>query len=255
MNLVRSLKRHVWRTATSRMHLNWTLRSGIPVIVRNYADWCTYNEVFVNQEYTQSLLDLLTEEQPHLEVLDLGANAGYFSLLLADLFLQRNRRGTLHLLLVEGSPDLSQELHERVRIADERVTVEIVSGLVGKVNGSGLFNYAREDNTNFVGTDSTSDVWRAQRGQAVIPYANLNVLAEGRGRIDLIKCDIEGSEFSFINAYPELLRRTRRLVIEFHAPFGNISEAIETLAGYGLKRRAVLRDSAASPAMLFSQSE
>ena len=72
--------------------------------------------------------------------------------------------------------------------------------------------------------------------------------------IHLIKCDIEGSEFSLIESYPALLRKTRRMVIEFHSPFGDIPRAIETMRNLGFTKVSTLRESALTPTIYFSRA-
>ena len=136
MSLLSTFKHSLWRILTERMHLDFKLRSGISVIVRNYADWCTYNDLFVNAEYTEAITDAITEwgpvaAQERLCVLDLGANMGYFSLQLADIFLQKCSVGKLEVSLFEASPKVTEELKRRVLIGSDRVGVQIVNGLVG----------------------------------------------------------------------------------------------------------------------------
>ena len=71
--------------------------------------------------------------------------------------------------------------------------------------------------------------------------------------IHLLKCDIEDSEFTLIESYPELLRKTRRAVIEFHSPFGDIPRATETLKGLGFSKVVTLRESPLTPTVYFAR--
>ena len=53
-------------------------------------------------------------------------------------------------------------------------------------------------------------------------------------RIDFLKCDIEGSEFDFIND-TSLLEITQQLAIEIHDHAGNRNEFIEKLVQLGFQ--------------------
>ena len=257
MPLISTIKHYLWRLITQRMHLDFLLRSGIDVVIRNYADWCTYNDLFVNGEYREAIEDAIVEWLPAagtepLRVLDLGANTGYFTLQLADLFLQKCPRGTLAVRLVEASPKVAAELRRRLVIHNDRVAPVIINGLAGQREGSAELNLGREDTVNFVG--EAADLWGRSRGAEVVPYVDLDAATSDMPVIHLIKCDIEGSEFSLIESYPALLRKTRRMVIEFHSPFGDIPRAIETMKNLGFTKVSTLRESALTPTIYFSRA-
>ena len=257
MPLISTIKHHLWRVITQRMHFDFRLRSGIDVIVRNYADWCTYNDLFVNGEYSDAITDAIAEWKPAAEteplcVLDLGANTGYFTLQLADMFLQKCPLGTLKVRLVEASPKVATELRRRLVIKDSRVVPTVINGLAGKREGSAELNLGKEDTVNFVG--EAADLWGRSRGAEVVPYLDLDATTSDMPAIHLIKCDIEGSEFSLIESYPALLGKTRRVVIEFHSPFGDIPRATETMRSLGFTKTVTLRESTLTPTVYFSKA-
>lgn len=253
MRPILACKRFLWRFLTNRLHLEWTLPSGVKLKIRSYADWCTYNEVFVSQEYKQAVCETLAENKDRLCVLDLGANTGYFSLMLIDQFLRAHNNGLLMLRPVEASPSTVCELKHRLTFKNNRLDVQVVSGLVGNRSGTGKFHLAKEDNQNFVSTSDNVVSWRETRGAQHLCYVDLDVISSDMQTIDLIKCDIEGSEFVFLTNYQELLRKTRRLVIEFHGAFGDFKSAAETLRSFGFTRCVVLKDSPTLPTLFFSK--
>jgi len=59
-------------------------------------------------------------------------------------------------------------------------------------------------------------------------YIDLEKFLPAECPLDLIKCDIEGSELEFLQTYPDLLRRTRNVVIELH-PFHCDAQACRDL--------------------------
>lgn len=241
-----------------RMRLDFQLRSGIKVIIRNYADWCTYNDLFVNGEYKDAIDDAIAEWMPNagqerLNVLDLGANMGYFTLQLADIFLHRCPVGNLAICPVEASAKVAEELRRRLVIPRERVDVKITRGLVGKREGTARLNFGKEDTVNFVGETGDGAQWDAARGTETVRYTDLDALTAEMPAVHLIKCDIEGSEFEFLDHYPALLGKTRRVVIEFHSPFGDIAKAVEKLKGMGFTKVKTLRESPQTPTIYFSR--
>lgn len=234
------------------MHLDWKLRSGLPIIIRSYADWCSYNEMFANAEYTEPIIDALAASD-RLAVLDLGANVGYFTLRLLDLYLQQTNTREISVWMVEASPELCEELTERVKVNDGGIRLSIVNGLVGKRSGTAQLNYAKEDNQNFVSESVQRDGWRQARGAEQLNYIDLDLLLREVATIDLIKCDIEGSEFQLVDSYPDLLRKTRRLVVEFHAAFGDVGKTTSYLTELGFSRFTVVRDDPAVPVLYFTR--
>jgi len=259
MAIVSTIKHYIWRVLTKRMHLDFALRSGINVIIRNYADWCTYNDLFVNGEYREAIDDAIAEWNPvagkeRFCVLDLGANTGYFTLQLADIFLQKCAIGTMAVCSVEASPKVAAELKRRLVIPSGRVDAKIVNGLVGKRGGAARLNLGKEDTINFVGDAGDGGQWEGGRGGETVRYVDLNSVSSDMPVVHLIKCDIEGSEFAFIESYPELLAKTGRIVIEFHSPFGDIAAATENLKAMGFTNGTVLRESAQTPTIYFSRA-
>ena len=83
---------------------------------------------------------------------------------------------------------------------------------------------------------------------------DLNSVTADMPVVHLIKCDIEGSEFAFLENYAELLGKTRRVVIEFHSPFGDIARATETLRNMGFPKVITLRESPQTPTIYFSRA-
>jgi len=251
---LRSLKRRAWSFLSRKMNLDWKLRSGVSILIRNYAEWCTFNDIFTNDEYGLALTETLKDSGADLRVLDLGANVGFFTIRLVDLMLQEHSERRLSLTLIEGSADVCAELRRRVAIKDERIKIEVLNGLVGKRSGTAALNRSREDSSNFVSDSVNTGAWTRDRSPEVQQYVDVETMVGASEVIDLIKCDIEGSEFDFIQAYPGLLARTQRLVVEFHAAFGDVGRAADCLKAAGFDRRQDLRTSEENPVVYFGRT-
>ena len=244
----------MWAKLMARMHLDWNLRSGVRVIIRSYADWCSYNEIFANDEYTVPIREVIAAGTQSLRVLDLGANYGYFTLRMADEHRLVRAKDDLMVWLVEASPTVCKELRRRMDFSKAKMKWTVTNGLVGKRTGTARLNYAVEDNQNFVDESAQRDLWARTGGAEQLSYVDLVALVKDEPRIDLIKCDIEGSEYDFLRSYPDLLKKTARLVIEFHSTFGDIAEAVKCIKEMGFERSVVLRDDASCPVIYFSRA-
>jgi FkbM family methyltransferase len=228
------VRRWVWGS----LKLRNTLPGGITVWVKDYSDWVIYNEVTVNREYDpviHAVLDKGAANDP-IHVVDLGANVGYFSFHFADLFIQR--RGSadgLELTLVEGSPAVFRELQRR--IAEEPLLANRTStihGLVGKRAGG---DYISQSYIHYGHGASQQRSF----GAKWVPYVDLQKVLGDIDHIDLLKCDIEGSEFELIENYPALFNKLSTAVFEFHDYGRDVNSYRAKLEAYGFRRDRVLR--------------
>lgn len=232
--LKRKLRKFVWM----RLNPSWTLRSGIVVRVLNYNDWMIYNDIFVDGEYDGAIDHLLrgsADPARPAQVLDLGGNVGFFTLRLADTFLRSGQKN-FNVIMVEGSPSTCAELRERLKwnehLLGNRVTV--INGLAGERTGKGQIaeGESHGENTLF---SSASD-------RKNVSFVDLDELVETWGRIDLLKCDIEGAEEMFLRNYPDLLRKTDRAVLEFHHDKCDIAFCHRLLVEGGLTNAVTIRE-------------
>ena len=252
---LRPIYRFIWnpvRNAYWRaLDLECELRSGLRVEVRNRSDWEIYNEVFVNYEYDVPInyaLDTYRSDQP-LAVVDLGGNVGYFALRCADECIVRGIGDDLSLVVVEGAPSLFEQLRERVRAQPLlREKVSLLKGLVGRKAGEAYITGSHLHYSN-VACDEP------RPGSSRASYIDLNKELEKFESINLIKCDIEGSEFDFIDNYENLLKKTRAAVFEFHRYGRSLDDARAKLRHYGLNRRVVLRDAEFYSIEFFTRSD
>jgi len=238
---VASLERWLHAHLLRRTPLEWTLRSGLRVRVEGLAEWIVYNEIFVDQEYDAAIeaaFEHVGTGAP-VNVVDLGANVGFFSLRLADL--ARRRPAALRevsVLLVEGSPQCHAILQRRLALNPQLGgSLRAKHGLVGPRNGTGtIYQHA------FHAANSVNNPVMREQGSGVnVQYVDIEGLTSNMARIDLLKCDIEGSERDFLEAYPDWLRKLQAAVFELHPTICDVPRCREILAHAGLVRQAVLR--------------
>ena len=219
------------------LDLTWTTRSRVHLRVAHFGEWILYNEIFVNGEYDHALalaLDAPREAGSPLQIVDLGANIGYFTLRAVDRLLDRG----LGLESVTITAFEANEAH--VREYESRVLhdnglapcVRLVHGLVGERSGTAAFHRDRIDG--------------GHGGVGVqLPYVDLSPVLAQVPRIDVLKCDIEGSEQRLIENYPDILRKTRVAVFELHRDRCDTERCRALLREYGFTHAATLRKGAA----------
>ncbi|HST02238.1 MAG TPA: FkbM family methyltransferase [Usitatibacter sp.] len=216
--------------------LGWTLRSGLAIEIRDLADWIVYSDIFVDGEYDTAIDQCLATAPPHgpLQVLDLGANVGFFTMRFVDRMLRSDPQRPFQVTMVEGSPRVAAELKRRVsKNPAVGSRARIVHGLVGAATGAGEIRERA-----FHAMNSTQSAF----GKRVsVPYVDVDAMMQGVEKIDLLKCDIEGSELQFIENYPRVLAKARWVVMEMHLDLCDIPRCRQLLLESGFTSRVVTR--------------
>jgi len=238
---VASLERRLHARLLRRAPLEWTLRSGLRVCVEGLAEWIVYNEIFVDEEYDAAIEAAFERVGPGapVNVVDLGANVGFFSLRLADLARrQPSAEREVCAVLIEGAPNCHAILQRRLALNPQLgSSLRAKHGLVGQRSGSAtIYQHS------FHAANSVNNAVLREHGSGVdVQYVDIEVLTSDMARIDLLKCDIEGSERVFLEAYPDWLRKVQAAVFELHPTICDVPRCREILAQAGLVRQAVLR--------------
>jgi FkbM family methyltransferase len=205
-----------WKFLTPTIRLT----SGVSVPVQSQSDWVIMNEVMVNGNYDTAIGQAFSsgKDGRQVRVVDLGANVGFFSLRCIHFYIAQQKRFPLQLFAVEGSPVLLPDLERRLLSPVAGIKINLRCGLVGRRFGEGMIYSSVFNSSVSAVVKSGGKVSRnplLNRRAYVSQYIDLEELV-GPEPVDLLKCDIEGSELEFLRNYPDLLRRTRSLVIEFH---------------------------------------
>lgn len=248
----RKLKERWWNRRLRSLALGWQLPSSYRARIANRAEWCVYNDLFVDGEYDRAIHATLdaVRDKSEATVLDLGANVGFFTLRFLDLWKRRGARPTrLHLNLIEGSPAVFRELSARAEEwRSAEVSLRLIHGLAGERAGAGLL----KEETSHLASHVVKDV--GQSGSAV-GYVDLESLVPARQTINLLKCDIEGSEIALLQNYPALLARTERAVFEFHHWIRPASEMIAAVCAHGFGEPECQREMSDYSTWFFSRAE
>jgi FkbM family methyltransferase len=224
---------HLHALLLTRVNLEWKLASGIVLRVKSPADWGIYNDIFVENEYDLPLRETMSRATGGgpVRILDLGANVGFFALRALHLRHLLKVTAPLELCCVEGSPRNFQELRSRVGALAGQL--RLVHGLAGERSGNGAIQQSASHGMTRV-------VAAASRKAPRVDYVDLMELTRGWETIDLLKCDIEGSEEAVLKNYPDLLRKTRGLVMELHHHLVDVANCRRLAQAAGLTRHRVL---------------
>jgi FkbM family methyltransferase len=163
----------------------------------------SFSEIFIQQEYANYL-----PNEPISRILDIGAHYGYFSLWIQSKYPDRE----IHSLMIEPSPKCIRSLEK----------------LVNQPQFKGRFVFLQKA-INAFDVQTTKFYDRSHMGGSMFANSKnetsveIQTLREDDAHkvspppYDLIKCDIEGSEWEFINHYPKLLKATQHLLLEWHS--------------------------------------
>ena len=162
----------------------------------------SFSEIFIKQEY----LNFLPEERIS-RVLDIGAHYGYFSLWLQSI----NPDIELYSLLVEPSPRCTRSLKNLINQRKLGGRFSYLQGAISLPDNKSTPFY---DRTHMAGSMSSSN---SEKSIPVRSLSENDLMENLEPPYDLIKCDIEGSEWEFLNNYQTLIKKSKYLLLEWHS--------------------------------------
>jgi FkbM family methyltransferase len=132
--------------------------------------------------------------------------------------------------MFEAHPDLVRSCRRNINQTNLAPRARIFHGLLGKREGS---DYLYVSPKTYLTASRFGD---SKSKKIRVNYIDLSLLLDGRN-IDVLKIDIEGSEYDLISHYTDILKRVKLLFIELHGPdFSRKEELNQSLAACGLKQ-------------------
>ncbi len=147
---------------------------------------------------------------PGMHVVDVGANFGYYSLLMGDLIGSSGR-----LLSVEPNPPVAEMLRKTLELNGFAARSTIVAAAAGAVDGVGSLLVPEGEPKNAMlvnGPDAQDD-----RGLVAVPIRSLDRLLDPFERVDFLKIDAEGAEEDIMTGLGETIARCKpQIILEFN---------------------------------------
>lgn len=175
-----------------KLSLDWSAAEHVPV-----------REVLIRREYAPS-----PEWLPEVgqTVVDVGANAGVFAI---DAATRVGRGG--HVIAIEPNPVPMSRLIENIGLNRVYETVRPVAVAIGAGTGIGTLEAPTSNST--IGHLA---VVGERKSDVAVPVIGLDAVLGSLGvvDVDLLKVDVEGSELDVLESGPQILSRTKRVVVE-----------------------------------------
>ncbi len=147
--------------------------------------------------------------RPGMNVLDLGANIGFFTLLAASLV---GPSGSV--VAVEPNP-ANARLIEASRRANAFDQVEVLQVAAGRAHGLLVLNTDFSNGTTAGLPDDVAVVLSAQ----TVPALRIDALLRRDRPVHLIKIDVEGAEYPALLGCEETIRRDRPAIVSEFSPY------------------------------------
>lgn len=171
-----------------------------------------------------------------MTAIDVGANFGYYSVLLAELVGETGR-----LVAIEPNPHAADFLRRSIELNGFAQRSRIEQAVLGNSGASSATLFIRDhEPKNSAVVLPGFDAWQHNGYLLEIPATTVDALCHRLDRVDFIKIDAEGAEENIFAAMDETIRRHKpMIVVEFNAArTSNSHQFVERLnAVYGSIRR------------------
>lgn len=148
--------------------------------------------------------------KPGMTVVDVGANYGYYTLLMGDAVGDGG-----HVIAVEPNPEAAALLAETLLLNGFTTRTSLVPQALGAAPGSALL-FAPDGEPKNALLVGQADLPGGRTQE--VPVTTLDALALGGPRVDLVKIDAEGAEQAIVAGMQGVIARDRpRLVLEYNA--------------------------------------
>lgn len=214
---------------TQFIRFRYTNLSNHRIDIKDYLHpvFLNYREFFVDDIYKGLDLDNCSN------VIDAGASIGLFTRYML-------RKGAQNVVCIEPDPRSVAALRDNyfnrpnVKVIDKAITGQLGS----------LPLHFKDDNPIVSSLDTTHSEFSDLEHQEVVEVETitLDMLHQSLGwnQIDLLKLDIEGSEYEALdNTSDALLNATKRILLEYHWDNGRVKPIIDRLINLGFTYQVV----------------
>jgi FkbM family methyltransferase len=192
--------------------------------------------IYVTGEYEPATTKVVRDRLKRGGVfVDVGANAGYFSLLAARLVGSEG-----HVFSYEPVPTTARQLRANI---DRNLFrhCDVTEAAISNATGTCQIHVGPRDHTGVSSLREVAD----STGTVTVPLTTLDVSLADVPQVDLVKIDVEGAECHVLEGMHDVLHRCRPDIIlevtqEFLATLGRPMQAIEdVLAPFGYRAHVI----------------
>lgn len=178
----------------------------------------SFQDVMINPFYWQCLNELPTYPK---RIIDLGANYGYFSI-LCQIVAEYRRESVTKFTLVEANASILSALKKNLaEFGIRENSFKLFHGLAGPTKKE---RFATNSKNHLM-----SSVDRVKG--SFVDFIDFN--DKEFSDPDLIKIDIEGSEFELVKNYKPWLRQAKYIIVELHGSAKENSGVLDDLESVG----------------------
>lgn len=225
-------------------------RYGVTLRVKpNIMGYYMLLEKFHLKRYEMGALDLLARHAREGDIVDVGANEGFYSICLGRLAAAVNNR----IVAFEPLPANLELLRRGVTTNGLVDTIEVVPTAVGSRQGEVTLFVPQSGYGSYAST--VSEVVPDTAESVSVPIDTLDQSLETRGtrRISLIKIDVEGAEYEVLLGASKLIKAYRPAIfleLEMHRQPGGqagVDKIVEFLRKHGYALHSHIRGAQIRP--------
>ena len=231
--MIKRLLSHVRDYFINLYPLYMSTRSSLKVAIANRSEIQLYQQIFVKDIFNLENLPLvLPIKQP--VVFDLGANCGFFSLRILDIYPDAK------IYAFEPQHSLVKSFNNCINQNQLSDKVEIRQTAVGDTNGKSIFYENRSPISASLVKEKVSR--RSIRKKYEIDHITVDQFCSDSNIscIDILKIDVEGSEIDVLKGANDIMNTVKVLFIEVHPPFATANQIENILNQYNLVRDKTL---------------
>jgi FkbM family methyltransferase len=211
-----SISYFLYRRLANWITCEFNLPNKLKIKLKNKYEVASFKDVFCHPFYWQVFQ--WVNSSPGL-VVDCGAHCGHFSILADICFQSKFGSSNTEYILIEPNPYLLPIVNKNILDAGISNRVKIKQGLLGTKSGSGELWIKPK---NYLATNVS---YSEGAKPFHVAYVDLPELV-GNRVVDLMKIDIEGSEFEFVRNNIELFSQVNLIFIELHNAAESLHEEL-----------------------------
>jgi FkbM family methyltransferase len=239
-----SIQSFLYRRMAPLITAELQLPVGGTISLRSKHELGSFQDVFCSPFYWRLYEHLNTHPRT---VLDLGAHRGHFTILADQCVKAKFGCSAASYVMIEANPFLIPTLTRNIALAGLAGSSRIINGLAEARTGSRTFYVSDRHQL------SSSTVLNAGRQRVQVPCVDLDHFLP-TGQIDVVKMDIEGSEYELIREYRSLWSRVSLMLIELHGADPSVQdETLSILTASGLRIRGASLTNGSQQLLLLSQ--